>query len=482
MLERFRDLRDTLRELHARNVIVGDLNDGNVLVGANEVRLIDCDSMQYGAYACPVAHERYLDPRLLGVAFGNAPCFTPETDWYAFGVLAVSALLFAHPYGGTHPRVGALHLRAKERISIVSKDVTYPGAAAPLHSLSDDWLDWIARTFDKGERGEMPASLLATRFAVCKQCGLEHARRVCPECATTVVVPTTIVRGRIRVTRVLRTQGSIMGVRIEPRPSTCTWISGELVREDGHVIERNDRAPDRVVLAGPSVYVVRANRYVEYGDYGVRAEGSTDSFLGEAAFDANLEGAFAVRDNYVIEVTSGRRLGCVVDGRTWLRVGESLGFAYCQTGTLSHGFVFRTGIGGLIRVEMPQFRGKLVNLAAHFDSEHVLLSLMLDTDGARSEELVLFRSDGTCVARTRLTDSQIGSGRCIAYGAVLMATDLGLVLLRKSPLHSKHAELEVTKRFPDTAGLVPTDGELVASSKGSLYVVYDREISELALT
>jgi DNA-binding helix-hairpin-helix protein with protein kinase domain len=86
-----RRLHEIVGRLHARSVVVGDLNDGNVVFTGSPSPapwLIDCDSMQFGRHACTVAHERFLDPRLFGVDLARAPAFDQGTDWYAFAVLA----------------------------------------------------------------------------------------------------------------------------------------------------------------------------------------------------------------------------------------------------------------------------------------------------------------------------------------------------------------------------------------------------------
>ncbi len=60
-----------IKELHRNYVIMGDINPGNILVGADgEVGLIDCDSYQISErgslYPCPVGVPVFLAPELIG--------------------------------------------------------------------------------------------------------------------------------------------------------------------------------------------------------------------------------------------------------------------------------------------------------------------------------------------------------------------------------------------------------------------------------
>ncbi len=63
------DIHRVLSELHAHGLVVGDLNDGNILIAGGLPRLIDVDSFQVPRQGqrplrCVVAHEKYLDPHL----------------------------------------------------------------------------------------------------------------------------------------------------------------------------------------------------------------------------------------------------------------------------------------------------------------------------------------------------------------------------------------------------------------------------------
>ncbi|HMY15338.1 MAG TPA: hypothetical protein PKA58_03365, partial [Polyangium sp.] len=133
------DLWRTVAAVHAKNVVLGDFNDLNVLVRENEAHVVDADSFQYGTYPCPVFTERFIDPLICDpVATRPTPLrpFSPESDWYAFAVMVMNALLCVGPYGGVYrpkePSKRVLEgLRPLRRITVFNPDVRYPKPAIP---------------------------------------------------------------------------------------------------------------------------------------------------------------------------------------------------------------------------------------------------------------------------------------------------------------------------------------------------------------
>ncbi len=71
VLEMFRTIASTIAELHELGVVVGDLNDGNVVLTPPQPSapwqpwFIDADSMQWRGHPCTVAHERFPRPAAL---------------------------------------------------------------------------------------------------------------------------------------------------------------------------------------------------------------------------------------------------------------------------------------------------------------------------------------------------------------------------------------------------------------------------------
>jgi serine/threonine protein kinase len=182
-----------LKNIHQAGMIVGDLNDLNLMFRADEMLYIDVDSFQFGQYPCMVGTEAFLDPALYNCNLAAQPMFTPENDWYSFAVLLFKSLLLAHPYGGVHKSVNLLTQRAMQHLSIFTPDVTYPRVAYPLELVDDDLLHVFNDLFTRGQRGEFPLEELrayADSLQVCAACGdlYPSQRSRCPHCSALIPV------------------------------------------------------------------------------------------------------------------------------------------------------------------------------------------------------------------------------------------------------------------------------------------------------
>ena len=101
-----RNLAAAIGALHARDYIIGDLNECNILVTSKAlVTVIDTDSFQVREehdgqiifYPCPVGRPEYTPPELHGTMF-KGQVRQPEQDAFALAVLIFQILL-----GGNHP-------------------------------------------------------------------------------------------------------------------------------------------------------------------------------------------------------------------------------------------------------------------------------------------------------------------------------------------------------------------------------------------
>ena len=94
---------DVVAYLHWHNVILGDLNDGNILVGADAVPwFIDTDSYQIGQFPSPVARLPFVHPDLMGGAGVNKVFRRVAHDRFA-----LAALIFKILFIGSSPYLGA---------------------------------------------------------------------------------------------------------------------------------------------------------------------------------------------------------------------------------------------------------------------------------------------------------------------------------------------------------------------------------------
>ena len=414
----FRHLSATIGELHARGIVVGDLNDGNVVLTPGpdwRPWLIDADSMQFASFPCTVAHERFLDPRLYGVDLAATGALSRESDFYALAVMLFESLLFVHPFGGAHASFPTMLRRAEARHSVLRGDVKLPSAATRPDVLPDDVLAWFTKVFDRDAREPLPTALLDARFVRCA-CGIEHARRVCPACTVRAAVPRgapaspVTTHGRIRAVTMTRDEGA---------------------------------------------------RFV------------TTSL--EHAKRVHLEGDWLMR-------ADGTRIGQILEGQTHVRSGATLGFAFYRAGLFTMSFVFEMARGPLRQLELPHIAGRLVDWTATFDDGHVLFCTVTEKDGR------VFHGAHLVDARGAILASETGPagssvmlqgirGKCLASGAVLAATDDGLVLVRADRATRTFVPI---RAYPETRDLVPPDAELLVGPGGSVYVVRHDAIVHLS--
>lgn len=475
------ELAAAVARLHAENVIVGDLNDGNVVVttGALTPWLIDADSMQLPGHPCVVAHERFLDPRFYGRDLARGGVFTRETDWYALAVMAFSSLLYIHPYGGAHAAQPTLLRRAEARISALRSDVKLPAFAAKPEILADDALAWFSRVFEHDAREPLPSAVLDARFTTCS-CGAEHARARCPSCTLRANV-TPVVRscGKLRATRVFyKAHARVVTATYD---GTLRWIAdqdGALRREDETVMSTS-RAVDLVRIDGHRTWIV-ANGTLRAVVAGQTVEElPIDHVHGEPAADVGPAGPVLVQGDSLVRAESATRAGQVLAGQTHVRVGSTLGFAFYRAGDLTVAFVFDPNRGPLRQIEgFPSLAGKLRGWSAVFGADHVLVTFALERAGTLTHRALLIDAKG----RIAGTDDELLppslAGRAVGPGGtVLAATDAGLVLLR-----ADGGDLVSARLFPEAKGFVSPDDDLLVGSGGSLYAVAHDEITHLCFT
>lgn len=412
----FGALATTVTELHARGVVVGDLNDGNVVLsppaaGARwEPSFIDADSMQFAGFPCAVAHERFLDPRLYGVDLASTGALSRDSDFYALAVMLFTSLLFVHPYGGAHASYPTLLRRAEARHSVLRGDVKLPGAALRPDVLTDDALAWFTKVFDRDTREPLPRALLDLRLTRC-HCGVEHARRVCPVCSVTVpFAPPVRTLGRIRVTTMTRAEGARFIAPAADHAAQLRLEGDWLVRTSG----------TRVGQILENQTHVAASAHLGFAFY--RAGLVTVSFL----FDMD-RGPLRQLDLPPIE-------GRLVDWSATFDKGHVL---FCAA---------------------TEKAGRVLHSAHLVDARGAILA---SESGAPGSSAILHGV----------------FGKCLANGAILVPTDDGLVLVRADRASRSFVPV---RAFPETRDLVPPDAELLVGPGGSVYVVTHDAIVHLS--
>ncbi len=97
----------TCATLHARGIVIGDVNPGNVFVTRNALaRLIDCDSFQVCEngkhFVCEVGVPHFTPPELHGRSFRDV-VRTPNHDAFGLAVLVFHLLFMGrHPFAGRY--------------------------------------------------------------------------------------------------------------------------------------------------------------------------------------------------------------------------------------------------------------------------------------------------------------------------------------------------------------------------------------------
>lgn len=489
LLELFSHLGRLVEALHAARVVVGDLNDGNVLFKGTEPFLIDADSMQFGAWPCPVAHERYLDPRLYGVDLAAAPRFTPETDWYALAVMLFHALLYVHPFGGVHPSLPTMLRRAQKRHSVLRADVAFPRGGVHFRVLPDPALDWFERVFEKDLRERPGAQVLGLKWTRCA-CGLEHARPTCPDCQAlgpAAAVQATRYVGRCKARSVFKTPGRILAAALQGGVRYAYEEAGVVRREDGSlVLPHPAPAGAEFALQGPWTWVASPSGAVQGARGGAVAERAQTEVRGTTpVLAASSSCAYRVEGGWLLELHSGARVGQTLAGRTWLWAGERFGFGLYRVGDGKVLFSFAHGQAGLRQAGTDDtakvaLQGRLLDADCVFDERHALLSLVTVRDGQTRGGLYLFDERARLLARAEGAGGRLfgtARGRAVLSGRVVCATDEGLLALGLD----SGALVERTL-FSDAAGLVGANDVLLPQPDGSLVVVGPREILQLSLS
>lgn len=470
VLALFNRLREVLLELHAEGIHVGDLNEGNVLVGGTEDRaisLIDADSLGIPGFPCTVAHERFLDPRLYGRDLASSRgLLNAESDWYAFCVLLFQSLARVHPFGGVHPDHPTLLHRAQARHSVLRGDVRLPKVARHPDDLPADLRAHLLEVFEHDRRDPFPACLLRPGRHQWSSPRVPGWAPSAPPTAEVIVDLT----GRGHVLAAAR-QGALRFVTATPEG---------IFREDGSLVVRaRPRLGMRFAISGRRTWVAKGRDLIGLEAGEVVARHRTTLFDGEPALAANSRSAYVISDGWLTETATGKRLGKVLPHQTWLDVGERLGVGFYRAGRLLIAFVFEPG-GRLRTIPLtePDGVGRVLECRAAFDAEHAALSLGTERDGATHRRLWLFDHRGQLLGQSHEAvpaDAPL-PGLAVSAGRVLEARDDGLGL--RAP--DLAGGLPVVNRLTQGADAIERADALIRGPSGGLYVVGRRRITLLS--
>ncbi len=476
----FRELEQTVQALHGRKVIVGDLNDGNVLVQPSSQRLflIDADSMQFSGLPCAVGHERFLDPRLYGVDLSSSPRFDEGTDWYAFAVMLFSSLLYVHPFGGTHAKLSTMLRRAEARHPVMKDDVVLPRVAASWKTLSDDALHWFSQTFEKDVREAPTKPVLQQSWSTCS-CGVTHARPVCPAChalGPLATKPAVRVKGRCTAKILFETSGRVLAASMQGGVKYVFEEQGVVRREDGAVVLNRPLLPqERIGIAGASTWVVSSRGAMERHEHGKLVErAQTGVRASEPTFATATAVTYRTENEWLIEQGTGTRVGQVLEGQTWLWTGERLGLGFYRAGGVTVAFLLRSGRAGVKQLSGIRWTGRVISADAVFDARHALLTVTAEVNGKDVVHRWLISEDGAVIGAS--VGGRAGHAALLG-GRVVIGSDDGLLAMKLDS-----GVLVEAACFADTQPFVSAQDELLPQSDGSLVVVTSKELVQLSLS
>jgi hypothetical protein len=471
----FVQMQSVLSQLHATGSVIGDLNDGNVLLdAAGNPRIIDSDSMQFGRFPCVAAHEKFCDPRFYGKDFFASPIFDEASDGYALNVMLFSSLLFLHPYGGTHSTIKSLLRRAESKHSALRSDVTLPRLARNPKTLSDELLHHFDHIFEKQHLASWPNFLSKIQFTKCT-CGLEHARPTCPDChalGPLATRPVLRALGKCIARVVFQTEGHILASSMQGGLRYVYANGNGFFREDGTKIDA-ERAHS-FHIQGQRTVVCETEGSISVFEAGkpVR-KSSTDLMNGTAMIGVSLSGILVAQGDWLVNETSGSRIGQILQHRTWFQSGKALTFGFYRAGRATFAFIHRHDRAGMKAISSIQWHEKLIRCEAAFDDHHVIFSATLESNGHEFQRRWLLDESGNLLGQS---DDMPAGSAVVLNGMVVIATDDGLMAYA-----ADSQRLVLRAQFPDTREFVSSQVSLLADVDGSIFVIGIRDILQLTL-
>ena len=161
-------IKSTVYTLHSQQIIIGDLNDQNILVDKRRnIHFLDCDSWAIDGEKCEVIMDLYRDPLLKGTDF------SVETDIYALSILIWKTLTRIHPCGGTmNPDMDIME-RMKRGITVINNpDVKIPKTIKSWKNLSPALVLSLDKVFEHKSR-ELHDEL-EDMYQNLKYCGVDN--------------------------------------------------------------------------------------------------------------------------------------------------------------------------------------------------------------------------------------------------------------------------------------------------------------------
>ncbi len=487
-----------LKELAKRNLAIGDINGGCVMINRSlERRWVDTDSWNYPGFPCIATTELYAHPDLYpnlekGKAFVEPkPCH----DRFALAVMFVQiALHGAHPFRmGTHPKFTSLRERARNKVTVFDKEVTYPRVLPSPEILSDDLLETLLSVLKRKDEGltlEVALATFAERLTTCKQCGIDFdsGRKHCPKCHEKTMVDMTKLR-KLLIEILFKAPGTVLHVQmiekqlrllcqvhdaltlvtIDDRGGVSTLLTGLQVTKGAEyrffgsclVIVRDPYQPAPVTI---EVYHIGSSDLSRLGD--VTTGGLEND---QALVDTSERYLYRTAGNTLMcgnlfgkDILLEEQVAQVHQTQTWFTVDHATGadreavFGYDRALRDIQWFVIRGTKDGnqfsYHEVKLAAIRAgeKMLDFAVYFSRETVLLVRKTSYRGLEYIRYSIIRLDGKVESEVLLGESDEGfdcwynlSGKLFQGDSILHVTLKGIV--KQVLAGGKYVALEETE-------------------------------------
>jgi H/ACA ribonucleoprotein complex subunit 3 len=507
----FLNMHTTISGIHKSGVVIGDFNDLNVMVVGTDAFFIDADSMQFGPYQCHVFTAKFVDPVLC--APDKMMLVKPHnslSDWYAYNVMLFQSLLFVGPYGGVYKPADKTKKmgndrRPLNRITVFHPEVQYPKPANRLDTLPDDLLHYFVQVFEKDQRGEFPRLLLEQlEWITCKDCGLVHAKTICPACGQKgigKVVQTVRIRGTVTATTVFKTTGTILYASVQNGKLRWLYHDGADFRRDGDMSVTGGTPENgmRYRINGDRTIIGRGANMITLDPSNpperksVDRLGNTPVIGGTGNTRLWIEDGVLMRDS---RLGYPEKVGDVLKGQTQFWTGEKFGFGYYRAGDFYGAFVFPT-INGVLNntVNLPPIQGQIIDADCAFSDDLCWFFVKAQTGGRTINKVFVVSDSGKLIGQDETEDGDgtwLGTlrGKCavairdnsgkVVKNFLMASTDDGIVRVELS-----NGVPAVTKEFPDTEPFVKAGDHLFpAYDQGhvsGIFVVNRHEVTRLKL-
>ena len=498
VLQILKHLHKTVKGVHGVGGVLGDFNDLNVLIKGTEAYIVDADSMQFGQFLCKLFTTRFVDPTLCDPHAKSPMLIKPHnvnSDWYAFAMMVVMGMLLTDVWGGVYKPADTKKriphtARSLHRISIFDPEVVYPKPATPYVVLPDTLLNYLDETFVKDKRGEFPIKFLDDlRWTKCTKCGKEHARALCPFCATaapTAVKEVTKVRGKVTATRTFRTSGHILYATYQNGKLRWLYLeNGEFKRENGSKVMNGQPDPHvRYRIFGDDTVIAKSVLMMVLSQGKQPQQFSVETFGNLPMFDANEIHVYWLQQGQLVrndEFGTSFYIGDVLENQTLFWVGPTFGFGFYRAGAITNGFVFdaeRKGINDNFKI--PYLRGQLIDSTCVFTRDRAWFFTTTQETGNTVNRCTVILPSGAVEATAEALEndgSWLGTirGKCAVGNFLLSSTDTGII--RVEP---QNGGIHVTQEFPDTEPFVDS-GTYLFPAKSGLYAVGSNEIYEIKI-